>query len=278
MKIVQEKKKNYSLVNKNYRIKWLNINNILEMIVDYYELSDPIIIDINDGYELELTLCDNEFDYRKYNVIISINQNNLLLVEIKDMDYIDTFRLTNKGMIVHDKRIFKNNNSKLAKKYFTGDNNYLEINKTKKEIIEDIDETVINDIEVTYRCYLYRFKNKYLDCSINIEIPENYPFVENMFIKNILNSNIEINDIDTLFIIIKKILYCKSARINLNNNTINGLEVFDFDNGKLMEYVRIKDDKMIEYKDGYEELEITKFEKDSLDTEEFQKVLKIVRS
>lgn len=281
MKIIKDKKKLLKNINENFRNDYIiDIEDLLEMIIDHYDIADPILENVNYGYDLELMIKDKEYDLKSYNVIVSMNTKDNILVEVSNANYIDSFKLSSRGFIRNNKRIYKNskNNETIEKTIFAFDKKYLELEKYYKEEINDFDETIINTIKVNYEGYEYHFKNNYLDSEIRIEIPHNYPFVEDFFIKKIFESNIEITNINILFYVIKKVLNCSKAIIKIQNHKEKGYEIIHFENNELKRYRKIDDDKMIEYKEGARELLITRFEKDTIENKEFQKVLKMIRS
>ena len=279
MKIIKDKKKLLKNIDKNFKNERIsNVERLLEMITDYYDLEYPEIVDLKNEYDLEIIIKDKNIDTRFYKIILSMDKHDFVLVELSDKNYVDLFKLCH-GFIKNNKRIYKNKekNIIIEKIVFSG-NNYLRLEKYHEERIEDIDQVIINTIKTNYEGYVYYFKNSYLNAKIIVDIPLNSPFVENFFIKKIFESHLEITNIDILFYVIKSILNCSKAHIRIENNKERGIEVIDFSLGKLLEYTRITDDKKIEYKDGYKELLITKYESDSLENDEFQKVLKMIRS
>ena len=124
----------------------------------------------------------------------------------------------------------------------------------------------------------YTFKNQYLDANIKISFPKTHPFVENLFAKSIIDTKEEIDNIDTLYCFIKHCLSCKYSYIIITNKKDKDYEKISSGLGKLYEYRRIVGNKLLEYIDGYDKVQVTEYKNMDLDNSEFQKVLRMVRS
>ena len=262
MKTIKDKNNLLKKACKNFKNSNVSsLKMLLTMFADILNIYELEIINIDLEYDLEISIIDSLIDYRIYKLIISYDETKPILVEISDKNYIESYILTPRGFLIHDARIYQND-----KKTEIIERKYNHITRHKIYLPGNNDNN--------YNNYLYKFKNNYLNSEIDIKIPKNFPFVEGLFIKTIFESSEEINNIDMLFYIIKNILCCKDVSIKICNNQ----EIIDYQNGKLLEYVRITNDQKIEYKDGFDKLRITKYETESLENENFQKILKIVRS
>lgn len=237
------------------------LEKILHAFSEKYDMIEPEIIDVNLEYDLEIFIIDKKIDSRVYKVIISPTLNDLVYVEISDQNYLDVYNYFNQGYFVLKKRIYYNHykDEKIEKSFFDKNDSFNLPSSNDKNYNKG---------------YFYKFQNSYLNSEIDINIPDNFSFNESLFIKEIFASPIKVTDIDILFYIIKKALKCLQVTIEIKNRA----ELIYYQNGNLMEYIRFKDNKKIEYRNGYKELIVTKYEHDSLENKDFQKILKIVRS
>ena len=236
-----------------------DLEKILKFFSIQYNMVNPEILTINLDSDLEISIIDKESKILR--IAFNSHLNDLIYAKISNKNYLDIYQLKNLNTINIKKRIYKNNlkNEKIEKSFSNNDNSF--------------NLPSFNDKNYN-RGYFYVFKNDYLNVEIDINLPNKFLYDEELFINEIFNCQVKISDIDILFYIIKKALNCKDATIEIKNEN----ELIYYQNETLMEYIRIKDNQKIEYRNGFKELLITKYEKDSLDNKDFQKILKIVRS
>ena len=262
--MIDNKNKILKTINKDFKNNNItSIFDVLNKISSHYDVFEPEIINANLGYDLEIEINDKKFLYKTLKITIGMNDEDSILVEPKGNDFVDVFKINNNGSILPNKRIYKN----------ISDNSVIEkIFLNKGTIKYNKNDNII------YHKYVYHLKNDNLDTKIKIIIPTNIPFVENLFIKKILENSLIIKDIDNLFSVIKANLKIDKACIRLENIKDNDKEYIDFRFKKLMEYKRITDNKILEYKDGYDRLLVTEFKSESLESDEFKKVINLIRS
>ena len=270
---IKDKNKYLKNIDKKFKNSKIDkVENTIKTICYHYKIEYPEIINLKIDNNLEIKIRDYKYDNRIYTITISPISRKPILVSLTGKNYIESFELFNDHIMSIDKRIYQNNDKNIIieKHMFIGENGNCYL--IKKEKIDD------NEEEIPYTGLLFYFKNDYLNGELSFAIPESHPFVEKLFVKQLLECNIEIPNIETLYCIVKSIINCNKINLKVENNTDKGKEIILVDNNKLKEYARITNDKKIEYKEGYKDLKVTKYETESIDNQEFQKALKMIRS
>ena len=257
-------------INKDKKMFLSETNRYkLELIADYYGIKNPEVTDLDSinigNYHLDVELKNRDLDIITYRIMLSNDSELPIIVKLSNQDYTDLFKIAMCGFAIHIKRIFKKDDVKLEKNYYKPNDNYL---KSEKEL---------NKEKVIFNTYNYDFKNDNLNSNIQISFPANYPFVENLFVKSLMEKLNDIEDIETLYSVVKHVLGCKDVSIGIINNK-EEIEKICTDLGELIDYRRIKGNKLYEYKKGYENVMVTEHSNISLEDPVFQKVLKDIRS
>jgi len=240
-----------------------NEEYILKLICYYYGIKNPIVKYINNNEDYrEFYVSDSKG--LSYTVRINNDQDMPILVKLSNKDYIDTFKIAMRGFAIHTGNVYENKDKDVIfkKKFYKLNRSFIEKENNSK----------------VYNTHNYIFKNNYLDCNILLSIPSEYQFDDNLFAKSIIDYEEEIKDIEMLYHLIKELIGLELGEISITNNKESTGEKIRVSFDKLMEYKRIKGNKIFEYKEGSREFTITEINRVSLEDNEFQKVLKMIRS
>ena len=218
---------------------------ILSKLAKRYQVSNPIINKIELGYDydtIDLVMQSKEFPMKSFFIRVFVLDNKLLVKKNNNKKY-DFFDIGEDNVFI-TKTGYENikKQERIEKVYPKSENNYAMIKEN-------------NGINHRYMYNYYTTNNKY---NIVLDLPEHFPYKEDMFLNSIiLNNKISINNLIDLYNLIRSILRTNKFLVTIKNITTK--EMITFDNGDLIECVKNKKEGELEYTLNYHDgqLEIT---------------------
>ena len=238
-------KKDKSILKKIYKEEYVeNLMIILSKLAKKYQVSNPIINKIELSYDydtIDLVMQSKEFPMKSFFIRIFVLDNKLLVKKNNNKKY-DFFDIAEDNVFI-TKTGYENikKQERIEKVYPKNENNYVMVKDN-------------NGINHRYMYNYYTTNNKY---NIVLDLPEHFPYKEDMFLTSVILKEDVINEPMDLYVLIRSILRTKKFLVTVKNTiTKEMITIYD---GNLVTCVKNKKEGELEYTLNYHdgELEIT---------------------
>lgn len=209
------KDKNNIIKKINCDNEKLDIKRILYYLIEEYKIRVPIIknhIRDFDTFKIILTDGDDRTFFFEFDTDMTYIE-----VLVLGKEYIDYYDIDNKYIYL-SKRIYENKNTKTKIEKIQNDDKEYDmniINGIKYYYEKEINSNKQKINGSLYNIYEFKFTNQIFKATINLKIPENFPFVEGLVIKKLLKIEV-IDSLEELFGIFYKLVACPNAIIRIN--------------------------------------------------------------